>query len=147
MLSKKIQEDYVKAMKERDALRASTLSFLRADFNNYAIEKRKKELDDNDALAVIKKQAKQRQDSIEQFEKGGRQDLADKEKKELEILRSYLPAQISDEELKTMIQEAIAATGAASAKDTGRVMKEVMAKAAGRADGKVVCQILREILK
>src|SRR3990167_895696 len=119
MLEQKIQQDFVKAMKERDTLKSSTLSFLRAEFNNYAIEKRKKELDDNDVIAVIKKQVKSHQDSIEQFEKGQRMDLAEKEKKELEILKSYLPPELSEEELKAIIKEAIAQTGAATAKDMG----------------------------
>lgn len=147
MLEQKIQQDFVKAMKDRDTVKSSTLSFLRAEFNNYAIEKRKKELDDFDVIGVIRKQIKQRLDSIEQFEKGNRLDLVEKEKKELEILKSYLPPEIPQEELKSIIKEVIASTGAATAKDMGRVMKEVMSKVSGKADGKVVNQILREMLK
>jgi len=103
-------------------------------------------LDDNDTIAVIKKQIKQRQDSIEQFTKGNRLDLADKEAKELEILKSYLPPELPAEEIKKIIEEAIVTTGAQDMKDMGKVMKEAGAKIAGRADGKLVSDLVRERL-
>jgi len=146
MLEEKIFNDYKEAMKNRDTLKSSVLSFLRAAMMNTAIEKKKKNLDDNDAIAVIKKQIKQRQDSIEQFQKGNRQDLADKESKELEILKSYLPAELSSDEIKKIIEDAILSTGASGIKDMGKVMKEVTAKIAGRADGKLVSDLVRERL-
>jgi len=146
MLEEKIFNDYKEAMKNRDTLKSSALSFLRASLINVAIEKKKKNLDDNDCIAVIKKQIKQRQDSIEQFQKGNRQDLADKESKELEILKSYLPAELSSDEIKKIIEDAILSTGASDIKDMGKVMKEVTAKIAGRADGKLVSDLVRERL-
>ena len=146
MLEEKILNDYRRSMKSRDALKSSTLSFLRAEMINLAIAKKKKVLDDNDTIAVIKKQIKQRQDSIEQFSKGNRQDLADKESKELEILKAYLPPELPAEEIKKIIEEAIVTTGAQDMKDMGKVMKEVGAKIAGRADGKLVSDLVRERL-
>ena len=146
MLEEKILNNYKEAMKSRDALKSSTLSFLRAEMINLAIAKKKKVLDDNDTIAVIKKQIKQRQDSIEQFTKGNRLDLADKEAKELEILKSYLPPELPAEEIKKIIEEAIVTTGAQDMKDMGKVMKEAGAKIAGRADGKLVSDLVRERL-
>ena len=145
-LEGKIFNDYKEAMKNKDAVKSSTLSFLRAEVMNAAIEKKKKVLDDNEVITVIKKQIKQRRDSIEQFKKGNRQDLADKETKELEILKSYLPPELPVEEIKKIIEEAIALTGAQDMKDMGKVMKEITAKIAGRADGKLVSDLVKERL-
>src|SRR3990167_7230534 len=105
MLEGKIFNDYKEAMKNRDRLKSSVLSFLRAAMMNAAIEKKKKNLDDNDCIAVIKKQIKQRHESIEQFQKGNRQDLADKESKELGILKAYLPEELSVAEIKKIIEK------------------------------------------
>ena len=146
MLEEKIFNDYKEAMKNRDTLKSSVLSFLRAGLMNAAIEKKKKNLDDNDCIAVIKKQIKQRQESIEQFQKGNRQDLADKEIKELGILKVYLPEELSTDEVKKIIEEAVLSTAASGMKDLGRVMKEVTAKIAGRADSKLVSDLVRERL-
>lgn len=146
MLEEKIFNDYKEAMKARDALRSSVLSFLRAELLNVAVAKKKTALEDAEAVAVIKRQIKQRQDSIEQFAKGGRQEMADKEKKEQEILQGYLPPEMPAEEIKKVIEEVVAATDASGIKDIGRVMKEVSAKIAGRADGKLVSDLVREKL-
>jgi uncharacterized protein YqeY len=146
MLEEKILNDYKEAMKNRDAIKSSCLSFLRAEMVNVAIEKRKKLLDDNEVIAVIKKQIKQHQDSIEQFKKGERLDLVDKETKELGILKAYLPPELASEEIKKIIEEAIAITGAKDMKDMGRVMKEASAKIAGRAEGKLVSDLVKERL-
>jgi len=146
MLEEKILNDYKNAMKDKDAVKSSTLSFLRAEMINVAIEKRKKLLDDPDVIGVIKKQIKQRQDSIEQFKIGSRQDLVDKETKELEILKSYLPPELPAEEIKKIIEESISVTGAQDMKDMGRVMKEVMAKIGQAADGKLISDSVRERL-
>lgn len=146
MLEEKILQDYKEAMKNKDTVKSSTLSFLRAELMNVAIEKKKKALDDHEVITVIKKQIKQHRDSIEQFKKGNRQDLADKETKELEILKSYLPPELPLEELKKIIEEAVALTGAQDMKDMGKVMKEVTAKIAGKADGKLVSDLVRERL-
>jgi len=143
MLEEKILNDYKDAMKARDTLKSSVLSFLRADMMNVAVAKKKAKLDDSEVVAVIKKQIKQRQDSIEQFTKGNRLEMADKEKKEAEILKTYLPPELSEEEIKKVIEEAVVATGAQGVKDMGKVMKEVNAKIAGQADGKLVSDLVR----
>ena len=121
--------------------------FLRAEVMNVAIAKKKAKLDDGEIAAVIKKQIKQRQDSIEQFTKGGRQDMADKETKEMGILKGYLPPELPEEEIKKIVAEVIASTGAQGAKDMGKVMKEVNAKIAGQADGKLVSDLVKQALQ
>lgn len=146
MLEDQILNDYKEAMKGRDAVGVSTLSFLRAAMKNAAIDKKKDKLDDGDVISIIKKQIKQRQDSIEQFKKGNRQDLADKEIKEAQILKKYLPRELSAEEIKKIIEDAVSATGASGMKDMGKVMKEVMARAGGSADGKLLSDLVKEIL-
>lgn len=146
MLEERILSDYQGAMKAKDALKSSVLSFLRAEILNTALAKKKNKLDDEEVIAVIRKQIKARQDSIEQFTKGGRQDLADKETREAVILKSYLPQELPVEEISHIIEEAVVATAAAGIKDMGRVMKEVSAKVAGRADGKVISELVKERL-
>ena len=146
MLEEKILNDYKEAMKARDTLKSSVLSFLRAELMNTALAKKKNKLEDAEAISVIKKQVKQRQDSIEQFKKGMRQDLADKETKELEILKSYLPEELAEEEIKRLVEEVIASSGASGMKDMGMVMKELAPKIAGRADGKLVSDLVKSKL-
>lgn len=143
MLEEKILNDYKEAMKSKDVLRSSVLNFLRAEMINAATAKKKAKLEDAEAVAVIKKQIKQRQDSIEQFTKGGRQDLADKETKESEILKTYLPPEMPAEEIKKIIEEVVSSTGAEGLKDMGKVMKEVTAEVAGQADGKLISDLVR----
>jgi hypothetical protein len=142
-LEEKILNDFKEAMKAKDSVKVSTLSFLRAQFNYLALEKKKKSLDDADCISAIKKLIKQHQDSIEQFKAGARQDLADKEIKELEILKAYVPPEMSEEALKKIVDEAVASTGAAGLKDMGKVIKEVMAKAGGSADGKMISEMVK----
>lgn len=146
MLEEKILSDYKEAMKARDALKTSVLSFLRADVINVQVSKKKNSLDDSEVIAVIKKQIKQRQDSIEQFTKGERLEMAEKEKKELEILKVYLPAELSADEIKKVIEEVVVETAASGMKDMGKVMKEVNIRIAGKADGKLVSDLVRERL-
>lgn len=143
MLEEKILEDFRKAMKDRDALKVSTLSFLRSQLKNVAIDKRQEKLSDLEVCAVIKKQIKQRQDAIEQFKAGNRQDLADKEARELEILRLYLPQQVPEAQIKEAIEEAIKITGSSGVQDIGKVMKELLPKFAGKADNKLVSDIVK----
>jgi len=143
MLEEKIFDSYKEAMKNRDGLKSSVLNFLRAEFMNVAIAKKKKNLDDSDCLAVTRKQIKQREESIEQFKKGNRPDLADKEAEELKILKVYLPEELPSDEIKKIIEEAVVITQAAGIKDMGKVMKEVNLKIAGRADGKLVSELVR----
>jgi len=143
MLEEKILAEYKEAMKSQDKLRSSTLSFLRAELMNAAIAKKKKALDDNEVVAIVKKQIKQRQDSIEQFTKGNRQDLAAKEQAELKILEVYLPPQLTDDELKRIIEETAVSLSAQGPQDMGKVMKEVSLKVGQQADGKKVSEFVR----
>lgn len=146
MLEDKINADYVQAMKERDTVRSSTISFLRAQIKNIKIDKRLEKVSDEEVIAVVKKQIKQRQDSITQFKNGNRPELAAKEEAELVILNAYLPAQMSSEALAAVVAETIASLQAASIKDMGRVMKDVLAKTAGAADSQVVSALVKEAL-
>jgi uncharacterized protein YqeY len=146
MLAEKIFNDYKEAMKARDTLKSSVLSFLRADMLNQATAKKKDKLLDTEVIVVIKKQIKQRQDSIEQFTSGGRLEAAEKEKKELGILKGYLPAELSLSQVKSLMEEAIIVIGASSIKDMGRLMKELTVKVAGQADGKLVSDLVRQRL-
>ena len=127
-------------MREKNATKLGVLRMLKAAMMNAAIEKggADSKLTDADATQVIRKQVKQRQDSIEQFEKGGRAELAAKEKDELSILQSYLPQQMNADEISKLVRETIAEIGATSKQQMGAVMKAVQAKVAGRADGKTL---------
>ena len=146
MLEEKINKDYIESMKARDQVRSLTLNFLRAQLKNIHIDKKLDELPDLDVIAVIKKQIKQRQESIEQYTQGGRQDLADKEAAELTLLKAYLPQEMSEEELKKIIEGVIKETQASSIKDMGKVMKAVAEKVSGRADNKVVSELVKRAL-
>jgi len=139
-LQQQIDHDLKEAMKAREAERLGVLRMLKAALKNVAIEKggAAAVLDDAEAMAVIRKQVKQRQDSIEGFTKGGRPELAAKEQAEMEILNTYLPKAMSPEDLATLVKEAIAEAGATSKAQMGAVMKIASAKAAGRADGKAL---------
>jgi len=145
-LEEKISKDYVQAMKDKDAVKSSTLSFLRAQLKNVLIDKRIDKLDDGDVISIIKKQVKQRQDSIGQFQQGGRQDFVAKETQELDILKSYLPAEMSESDLKVLVEESIKEANALSAKDMGKVMKILLLKVAGRADSKMVSDLVKQKL-
>jgi hypothetical protein len=146
MLEEKILNDYKKALKSKDKIKSSILSFLRSNLMNQAIKLQKKSLEDNEVIGVIKKMVKQHQDSIEQFKQGNRDDLVDKETQELEILKSYLPAELSADEINKIIEEAISEVQAKGPKDMGRVMKEVMVKVASCAEGKLVSELVKQRL-
>ena len=134
------------AMRKQDAARLTPLRMLKAAFTNKSIEKGH-ELDEAEERQVVSALVKQRRDSIEQFTKGGRQDLADKETAEIAVLEAYLPPAIDPAVLDKAVADAIAETGATSAKDMGRVMKAAMAKLAGQTvDGKAVNEIVRRKL-
>ena len=146
MLEDKILADFKDAMKKRESLKIATLSFLRSQLKNIAIEKKEDKLDDSDIIAAIKKQVKQRLDSIDKFKSGGRQDLVEKEQNELEILKSYLPKELSREEIEKVVDEVIVNIGANTMKDMGRAMKEVISQVAGRADNKLVSELIKSKL-
>ena len=134
------------AMRQRQTVRLSALRMLKAAFMNKSIEK-KHDLDDAEARQVVAALVKQRKDSIEQFTKGGRQDLADKEAAEIVVLEAYLPAAADSATVDAAVAAAIAETGATSPKDMGRVMKAAMAKLAGQnVDGKTVNELVRKHL-
>jgi len=145
-LEEKILNDFKDAMKQKDSVKVSTLSFLRGQLGYAALEKKKEKLDDADCIAVVKKLIKQHQDSIEQFAAGGRQDLVERETKELEVLKGYVPEEMPAEEISAIINEVVASTGASGMKDMGNVMKEVRVRVAGRADGKLVSDLVRQRL-
>ncbi len=145
-LEDKINQDYVTAMKARDPFTSSVLSFLRAQIKNVKVDKKLELVADIDVISVIKKLAKQRMDSISQFKAGGRMDLVEKEEKELAILKTYLPVEMPVEQLKSIVEEVVAASGAASIKDMGRVMKDVLARTAGQADNQTVSALVKERL-
>jgi len=146
MLQEQINKDYISAMKQKDKVRASTLSFLRAQMKNAMIDAKAESLTDTQTVALIKKQVKQRQDSCQQYEKGGRDDLAAKERTEKEILQSYLPPEMPEDELTQMIAAAITEAGAQGMKDMGAVMKSVLPKVAGRADSQRVSAMVKDAL-
>ncbi len=145
-LNEQILNDYREAMKARDGVRSTLLSTLRAELANAALREKKDALDEAGIIAVIRKLIKQHQDSIEQFEKGNRQDLAEKEKRELEILKAYLPPELSDTDLQAMVDDAIKSAGAQSPKDMGNVMKELMPKVGAACDAKRVSECVRQRL-
>jgi uncharacterized protein YqeY len=142
MLMDKIAADMKDAMRAKDATRLSTLRLLKSAVEYHKIEKKQEQLTDADVTAVIKKQIKQRQDSIEGFEKGGRADLVEKEKAELAVLKAYLPEELSQAQVEEAVKATIAELGAATKTDMGKVMKAVQAKLAGRADNRLVSQIV-----
>src|SRR6184192_4081896 len=137
-LPERIESDLKDAMRAKDAARLGVLRMLKSALKYSAIEKAGADgqLDDAETAQVIRKQVKQRQDSIESFEKGGRPELAAKEKEELSILQSYLPQAMSADEISKIVRETIAEVGASSKAQMGAVMKALQAKVAGRADGK-----------
>src|SRR3989338_237375 len=126
MLTETIDTDLKTAMKEKNTIKVATLRMLKAAIINKLIEKKAKELTDEDIREIIQKQVKQRKEAIEEFKKGARQDLVEKETKELTILERYLPSQLTEAELKSLISSVIESTAAKSKSDMGKVMKELM---------------------
>jgi len=141
----KIRADLSQAIREKDALKASVLRFLLSEIHNCWLEKQK-ELSEEDVLRVIYHQVKLRKEAIEAYQKGGRSDLAEKERKELEILSKYLPQQLSPQDLEKIIKKIISEIGAKGAGDFGKVMGAVMAKVKGQADGSTVAAEVKRIL-
>jgi uncharacterized protein YqeY len=144
-LKEQFSTDLKDAMRQRDDLRRDVLRFTLAAFHNAEIAARK-ELSADEELAVLSKEGKRRQESIEEFRKGGRQDLVDKEEAELAILSPYLPQQLSRDEIVATVREMIAQTGASGPKDFAKVMPAVMQQLRGRADGRAVNEVVRELL-
>ena len=147
-LDDQIMQDLKEAMKAKDQAAMTTLRALKSALKYAAIEKLGAEgvLPEADAVAVIRKQIKQRRDSVEQFTAGGRPELAEKETAEIAVLERYLPAALTEAELEAMVDAAIAELGATGKQDMGRVMKALQERAAGRADGKVLSQLVAKRL-
>ncbi|PLV56808.1 GatB/YqeY domain-containing protein [Thermotoga sp. SG1] len=145
-LKEKLMADLKEAMKSKDMTKVNTLRMILTTLKNLEVEKMK-EASDEEVMEALMKEAKKRREAIEEYEKHGRVDLAEKEKKELEIIESYLPKQLSEEEVREIVMDAIKEVGATSPKDLGKVMKLVMPKVKGRADGKLVNKMVREILE
>ena len=142
-LSKQIVADLTTAMKAQDAAKLSTLRMVKAAMMNRQIEKGS-ELDDDEMQKLLQSLVKQRRDSIEQYEKAGRQELVDKEQAEIDVIEIYLPKAASHEEIEQVVAAVIAETGASSIKDMGKVMKAVQAALAGKnADGRVVSEVVK----
>jgi uncharacterized protein YqeY len=145
-LREQIISDMTASMKAQDAPRTSTLRMVKAAMMNRQIEKGG-ELDDEEMTRLLNSLVKQRRDSVEQYEKGGRQDLAEKEKSEIQVIEEYLPQAASPEEIEAAVAAAIAESGASSMKDMGKVMKSVQAALAGKnADGRMVSEIVKSKL-
>jgi hypothetical protein len=144
-LEERLVEEMKQAMKSNEKLRLSTIRMIRSSLKNKEIELRKK-LEDEDIVKVIQVMVRKGEESVEQFQAGGRMDLVEKETKEIEILKSFLPQPLSHEEILKIVDETIQETQASSLKDIGKVMKSVMPKIGGKADGKLINQLVKERL-
>lgn len=145
-LNSTLEKDLKDALFARDKGKAGLLRLLKAALKNEMISLKKQELKDEEIIKILKCEAKKRQDSIEQFTKGNRQDLADKEQAELVLIKKYLPQEMSPEEVKKIIQEVISSMGKITPSQFGQVMGAVMKKTAGQADGNLVSKLVKEVL-
>ncbi len=144
-LKDQLTNDLKEAMKSGEQVKKETVRALRGAIRNVEIDSRR-DLTDEEILAIIAKQAKQRRDSIEQYQKANRSDLVEQEQQELAIIEAYLPQQLTDAEIKTRVETAIAELGVSDMKGMGPVMKRLTAELKGRADGKRISQLVRELL-
>jgi uncharacterized protein YqeY len=144
-LSERLNEDMKLAMKSQAKFKLSVIRMVRAAIKNIEIDQRKT-LDDPEVLDVLNREIKQRRDSLHEFEKAGRDDLAETVKAEIEILIEYLPQQFTEDEVKAIVQQTIQEVGASSKADMGKVMSALMPKVKGRADGKIVNQAVQQLL-
>ena len=149
MIFEKISKDYIQAMKARDSLRIGVLSYIKSVIRYKEIEnrEREKELTDDDVVDVISKEIRKREESIEMYKNGEREDLVHKEEEELKILKEYLPAQMREEEIRKTVVQIIEKLGATGEKDFGKVMKEVMIEIKGKANGALIKKIVEESLE
>jgi len=144
-INKKINEEMVSAAKAKDKIRLSAVRMIKTALHNKEIELMRS-LNETEIMQLLSVMVKQRKDSIEQFAKGGRTDLVEKEEAELKVVQEFLPAQMSDEEVENLIKKAIAEAGAVSAKDMGKVMKILMPQITGKADGKAAGEKVKALL-
>ncbi|HEY4391573.1 MAG TPA: GatB/YqeY domain-containing protein [Paenibacillus sp.] len=145
-LSERLNEDMKQAMKSQDKFKLSTIRMVRSTIKNLEIDL-KRTLDDNEVLDILSREIKQRKDALQEFEKAGREDLAASSRAEVEIIAVYLPEQLTEEEIKVIVQQTIQETGASSKADMGKVMSALMSKVKGRADGKLINQAVQQALQ
>lgn len=145
-LKETIQTDLLKAMKAKEELKLNALRMVKAAIMKWEVDGEKKEAKDDDVIAILKREIKQRKDSAEQFAAGNRPQMAEKEEAEAKILATYLPAQMAEEQVKKIAEKIIAETGASGAPDFGKVMGMMMKEVKGQADGGVVQKVVKEIL-
>lgn len=146
-IREKIMTDVKQAMRDRDQVRLDSLRFLQSAIKNREIELRPNAITAEEVMGVIKRLVKQRKESIEQYQAAARQDLVDKESLELKVLEAYLPSQMSKEQVESLVVQVIESTGAKSVKEMGAVMKEVLARAAGTADNRMVSEVVKAKLQ
>lgn len=147
-LKEKINSDLMAAMKAKEEMKLGALRMLKAAIMKFEVAgKEKRDASDDEVLQIIGKEVKQRKDSIDAYQKGGRNDLAAKEEEEMKILQIYLPAQMDEEELKKVVSQVITQTGAQGKADFGKVMAAVMAQVKGKAEGQIVSRLVGEMLK
>ncbi|NGZ73835.1 GatB/YqeY domain-containing protein [Saccharibacillus alkalitolerans] len=145
-LSERLNEDMKQAMRSKDKFKLSTIRMIRATVKNQEIDL-KRTLDDAEVLDILSREIKQRKDALQEFEKAGREDLAETVRAEIDIVAEYLPTQLGEEEVKAIVQQTIQETGASSKADMGKVMAALMPKVKGRADGKLVNQVVQQCLQ
>jgi hypothetical protein len=145
-LQERLSQEIKSAMLAKDAERLGTLRLLKSALGYAQIEKKSETTSDADFVALVQKEVKKRRDSVEQFEKGGRAELAEKEKAEIKVLETFLPQAMSESDLEQLVRTTIQEVGATSKKDMGSVIKAVQAKAAGRADGKTISGLVGKLL-
>ncbi|HEY0827429.1 MAG TPA: GatB/YqeY domain-containing protein [Bacilli bacterium] len=144
-LGERLNEDMKQAMREQNKFRLSVIRMIRSAIKNLEIDLRRS-LEDNEVLDILSRELKQRKDALQEFEKAGRDDLADNLKAEIIIINEYLPQQYSEDEIKAIVKETILEVGASSKADMGKVMTALMPKVKGRADGKLVNQAVQQFL-
>lgn len=146
MLKERLMEDYKEALRQRDSIKVSTLRMLRAAIHNAEIDKGG-ELCDDEVIRVIQSEVRKEKESLEAFERGGREDLAAETRRRIEILEGYLPRMLSEGEIREFASKVIEEVGALSTKDMGKVMSKLMPQLKGRADGSLVSKVVRELLE
>lgn len=144
-LSERLNEDMKQAMKSQDKFRLSVIRMIRSAIKNMEIDQRRS-LDDNEVLDILSREIKQRRDSLQDFEKASREDLAESVKAEIAVISEYLPQQLTEEEVRVLVLQTIQETGASSKAEMGKVMSALMPKLKGRADGKLVNQLVQQAL-
>ncbi|TNJ64132.1 GatB/YqeY domain-containing protein [Paenibacillus hemerocallicola] len=144
-LSERLNDDMKQAMKNQDKFKLSVIRMIRSAIKNVEIDQ-KKTLDDNEVLDILNREIKQRKDSLQEFEKADRDDLAESVRKEIEVIAVYMPQQLTEEEIHAIVQQTIQETGASSKAEIGKLMSALMPKVKGRADGRLVNQLVQQLL-